>query len=170
MPLRVATALSPDLTMLVPADRVLSPAEASCRDLDAILPRLREAAVRTVLAVDALSHPELEPDGRPGAGAHRPAGRPRLPPARPAAPRRDLGSARVVEAAFGANDVSLVVESAAPAASSLRDGWAPGWTARVDGRPPDSARADGTVRFRCRPGRAAWTWPTVPLVSSPPSR
>jgi hypothetical protein len=60
-PLAVPTALSPDLTMLVPEDRVLS-ADA-CRDLDALVPRLRGASVHAVLSMDPLSHPDLEPDG-----------------------------------------------------------------------------------------------------------
>jgi hypothetical protein len=63
VPLGVPTALSPDLTMLVPGDRVFSPVEASCRDLDSIVPRLREAAVDTVVAVILLFHPDLEADG-----------------------------------------------------------------------------------------------------------
>jgi len=46
--------------MLVPEERVLSPREASCADVDAILPRLRQAGVLTVLSVDPLDHPALE--------------------------------------------------------------------------------------------------------------
>jgi hypothetical protein len=61
--LGVPTALSLDLTMLVPEDRVLSPHEASCADLAAILPRLRRAGVQTVLSADPLAHPDLEADG-----------------------------------------------------------------------------------------------------------
>jgi hypothetical protein len=135
VPLHVDTAMSPDLTMLVPADRVLSPDEASCRDLDAILPRLREAAVRTVLAVDELRHPDLEPDGllAPQRIAPLAVHVYRLHAAKPRV--EASGSARVVEARFGANDVSLVVQAAAPADVLIRDGWAPGWTARVDGKP-----------------------------------
>jgi hypothetical protein len=60
VPLGVPTALSIDLTMLVPEDRVLSPREASCADVEAILPRLRQAGVVTVLSVDPLDHPALE--------------------------------------------------------------------------------------------------------------
>jgi hypothetical protein len=63
VPLEVPTAMSPDLTMLVPTDRVLSPEEASCRDLDAIVPRLREAGVTTVLSLDSLEHEALAPAG-----------------------------------------------------------------------------------------------------------
>ena len=134
VPLGVPTALSPDLTMLVPDDRVLSPAEASCRDLDAILPRLREAAVRFVLSVDPLAHPELEPDTvlAPERIAPLAVHVYRLRDPRPRA--FALGPARVVETIFRANRVVLVVESDGPAEVVLRDGWAPGWTARVDGR------------------------------------
>jgi hypothetical protein len=63
VPLGVATALSVDLTMLVPEGRVLSPRDASCTDLDAILPRLRAAGVHAVLSADPLAHPDLESDG-----------------------------------------------------------------------------------------------------------
>jgi hypothetical protein len=135
VPLGVPTALSPDLTMLVPGDRAFSPAEASCRDLDAILPRLREAAVRFVLSVDPLAHSELEPDAtlRPERIAPLAVHVYRL---RDPLPRAEaLGPARVVETVFGTNRVVLVVEAAGPAVVVLRDGWAPGWSARVDGRP-----------------------------------
>jgi hypothetical protein len=135
VPLRVSSAMSPDLTMLVPGDRILSPAEASCRDLDAILPRLREAAVHTILAVDELRHPELEPDGTLAAARVAPVDV-HLYRLRDPRPRAEATSgARVVEARFGANDVSLVVEAETPADVLVRDGWAPGWTARIDGKP-----------------------------------
>ena len=135
VPLGVPTALSPDLTMLVAGDRVFSPTEASCRDLDAILPRLRGAAVRFVLSVDPLAHSDLELDGvlAPERIAPLAVHVYRLRDPRPRA--EALGPARVVETVFGANRVVLVVESDGPAEVALRDGWAPGWTARVDGRP-----------------------------------
>jgi hypothetical protein len=145
VPLRVPTALSPDLTMLVPGDRVLSPAEASCRDLDAILPRLREAAVHSVLSVDPLVHPGLEPDGliTPRRIAPLAVHVYRL---RDPLPRFEtLGAPGQVDARSGANQVSLVVEARAPADLLLRDGWAPGWTARLDGVPV-ALRAPGRHR------------------------
>jgi hypothetical protein len=135
VPLRVPTALSPDLTMLVPDDRVFSPDEASCRDLGSILPRLREAAVQSVLAVDPLVHPDLEPDGVLAPGRIAPLAV-RVYRLRDPRPRVEAsGTARVVETAFGANEVLLAVEADRPAEVLLRDGWAPGWTARVDGEP-----------------------------------
>jgi hypothetical protein len=145
VPLRVPTALSPDLTMLVPDDRVFSPAEASCRDLDSILPRLREAAVQSVLAVDPLVHPDLEPDGvlAPGRVAPLAVHVYRLRDPRPRV--EASGGARVAEAVFGANGVSLVVGADRPEEVLLRDGWAPGWSARVDGEPA-VLRASGRHR------------------------
>jgi hypothetical protein len=135
VPLRVPTALSPDLTMLVPDDRVFSPDEASCRDLGSILPRLREAAVQSVLAVDPLVHPDLEPDGVLAPGRIAPLAV-RVYRLRDPRPRVEAsGTARVVETAFGANEVLLAVEADRPEEVLLRDGWAPGWTARVDGKP-----------------------------------
>jgi len=163
VPLGVPAALSPDLTMLVPDDRALSPAEASCRDLDAILPRLREAAVRYVLSVDPLAHPELEPDAvlRPERIAPLAVHVYRLRDPRPRA--FALGPARVVETVFSANHVVLVVESDGPAEVVLRDGWAPGWTARVDGSPAP-IRARGKHRsVPVPPGRRR-----VDMAYSPP--
>jgi len=137
--------MSPDLTMLVPDDRVLSPAEASCRNLDSILPRLREAAVQSVLAVDPLVHPDLEPDGVLAPGRIAPLVV-RVYRLRDPRPRVEAsGTARVVETAFGANEVSLAVEAGRPEEVLLRDGWAPGWTARVDGEPA-VLRASGRHR------------------------
>ncbi len=135
VPLGVPTALSPDLTMLVPGDRVLSPAEASCRDLDAIVPRLREAAVDTVVAVAPLVHPDLEADGVLAPARIAPLAV-HLYRLRDPRPRVEVsGDARVIETRYGANDVSVRVEASRLEDVLLRDGWAPGWTARVDGEP-----------------------------------
>lgn len=145
VPLGVPAALSPDLTMSVPEERVLSPAQASCRDLDAIVPRLRAAAVLRVLAVEPLAHPDLEPDGVLAPGRVAPLAV-RVYRVRDPRPRVEAsGSARVVEAAFSANAVSLAVEADRPEEVLVRDGWAPGWTARVDGEPA-ALRASGGHR------------------------
>jgi hypothetical protein len=63
VPLGVPTALSPDLTMLVPENRVASPGEATCGDLHALVPRIHRAGVHTILSGDPLSHPDLRPRG-----------------------------------------------------------------------------------------------------------
>jgi hypothetical protein len=145
VPLEVPTALSPDLTMLVPRDRVFTPAEASCRDLDSIVPRLREAAVDTVVAVTPLVHPDLEPDGvlAPARVAPLAVHLHRLRDPRPRA--EASGDARVVVASYDANHVGLVVEGDRSGEVLLRDGWAPGWTARIDGQPA-VLRASGRHR------------------------
>jgi hypothetical protein len=148
--LGVATALSPDVTMLVPEERVLSPKEASCRDLDRILPRLREAAVVRVLSTTPLSHEDLafERTLRPARTAPLPIHvyalvRPRpfmevdAPGASPGGP------ARVVSAHRRAGRIEAVVESPRPAALLVREGWAPGWRGEVNGRPAGVARDPG---------------------------
>jgi hypothetical protein len=156
--------MSPDLTMLVPADRFLSPAEASCGDLDAILPRLRDAAVRTILAVDELSHPELEPDGLLAPDRIAPLAV-HIYRLRDPKPRVEAsGSARVVEARFGANDVSLVVSSA-PASVLLRDGWA-----QVDRPPRREARAPVPRRASPVDRRSRRKEPSGDVLSSPGNR
>ncbi len=60
MALGVDSAMSVDRTMLVTEDRVLHPDDASCRDLETLLPRLAAAAVDHVISLDPLEHPELE--------------------------------------------------------------------------------------------------------------
>ena len=57
--LGVDSALSVDRTMLVPEERVLHPDDASCQDLDALLPLLGAAAVGHVISLDPLEHPDL---------------------------------------------------------------------------------------------------------------
>jgi hypothetical protein len=153
VPFDVATALSPDLTMSVPEERVLSPAEASCRDLDAIVPRLRAAAVLRVLAVEPLAHPDLEPDGVLAPGRIAPLAV-RVYRLRDPRPRVEAsGSARVVEAAFRANGVSLAVEADGAGQVLVRDGWARGWTARVDGEPAALHASGGHLSVPVPAGR-----------------
>jgi hypothetical protein len=180
VPLRMATAMSPDLTMLVPEDRVLSPADAGCRNLDAILPRLRRAAVRTLLSADPLTHPSLRlrrvlrPDriaplgvhvyelASPLARAHvashvvpvgsrsegaRQAGEPGFLEAGGAAVEGGTpvrGARGRVERMKETTDrLDLVVETDSPTVLVVRDGWAPGWEAWVNGQPTAVRRADG---------------------------
>ncbi len=59
MSLGVDSAMSVDRTMLVPEERVLHPDDASCQDLDALLPLLAAAAVGHVISLDPLEHPDL---------------------------------------------------------------------------------------------------------------
>jgi hypothetical protein len=135
VPLRVRTALSPDLTMLVPTDRVLAPEEGSCAELAQLLPRLRAAAVTTVLSLDALGDDELEP-----LFVSAPE---RINPLelhayslRGALARLELSAPGRVEAlSESANRLELAVDAESAARLVVRDAWAAGWRALVDGRP-----------------------------------
>jgi hypothetical protein len=146
--LGVPTALSPDLTMLVSEQRVLSPDEASCRDLDRILPRLQDAGVRWVLSVSPLDHPDLVPESTLQPARAMPlevrvyaTRRPRpwlevdSPAPAPGAPR-----GRVIEASRSVGRIVAVVETGGPAALAVGEGWAPGWSATIDERPVAVAR------------------------------
>jgi hypothetical protein len=183
VPLRVPTAMSPDLTMLVPEDRVLPPAEAGCHDLDAILPRLRRAGVHTVLSADPLVHPALrplqvlEPDRIAPVVVHVYRLAAPLPLIRVASEVVTVGNAAegareaatpgfleaggtAVEGAGAVRDargrvestqrwsgrLEIVAEVDSPSVLVVRDGWAAGWTARVNGRAAAVRRADGRHR------------------------
>ena len=133
VPRQVPTALSPDLTMLVPTERILAPEQGDCRELDSLVPRLRAAAVSTVLSLDPLDSPELEPlfvlapARAVPAAIHAYALRETLPRVALAGP----GTARLVSEQ--ANRIELATRSDAAAALVVRDAWARGWRAQVDG-------------------------------------
>ena len=169
VPLRVSTALSPDLTMLVPEDRVLSPADATCHDLETILPRLRRAGVHAIVSVDPLAHPALEPRGIlfPGRLAplrvHLYRLRAPLPLVRVAsgvvpvegAPETGGAPGRVVGRRAGTDRLEIEVQADAPATLVVRDGWASGWRAWVDGAPTPVRPVDGRHRGVAVPAGAS---------------
>jgi hypothetical protein len=139
----VATALSPDLTMLVPEERVLSPEEASCRDLERIVPRLEAAGVRRVISASPLDHPDLvlERAIRPARTApielrvyatKRPL--PLLEVRETPSEAGAIPEGRVIEAGRSTGRIEAVVESPGTARLVVREGWAPGWRATIDGR------------------------------------
>jgi hypothetical protein len=133
VPQGIGTALSPDLTMLVPVERLLPEPEGACRDLDALVPRLRAAGVTTVLSLDPLDHAQLEPAFVLAPARVQPlavhAYRLRDPLARLA-----LGGAgRAVELERTTDRLELQAEAEADTTLTVREAWAPGWTARVDG-------------------------------------
>ena len=183
VPLRVPTAMSPDLTMLVPEDRVLPATGPACRDLDRLVPRLRRAGVDTVLSLDPLEHPALVAADawRPRRIAplvvrqyHLSSPLPRVgvassvvpvPTAAAAVARAaepgfltsgaafvegheavDGARGRVVRAVFAGSSVTIEAETDRATVLVVRDGWADGWTASVDGRPAPVLRVDGRHR------------------------
>jgi hypothetical protein len=132
VPLGVATALSPDLTMLVPTERILEPDAGSCMALARLLPRLREAAVATVLSLDPLDHPDLTPLFEHAPARTRPVAI-HAYALRDALPRIAVtGPGRLLDVRARANRVEIATEASGPATLVVRDAWAAGWRARVD--------------------------------------
>jgi len=134
VPLGERSALSPDLTMLVPTERTLSPDEGACGSLESLLPRLREAGVTTVLSLDPLAHQELAPSFVSAPARTQPL----LVHAyalRGALARFELsrpGSVAVLRES--ANRLELAVETERGAQLTVRDSWSADWRASVDGR------------------------------------
>jgi hypothetical protein len=158
--LGVPTAMSPDLTMLVPEDRTLSPEEASCRNLDAVLPRLRAAGVDRVLSVAPLLHPDLAPEPllRPARLAPLLVHPYRLSRAaatlqlRDAAQARPTGVARLVSRR--PDQIEVEVDAPVSAQLVLLEGWSRGWRAEIDGREAEVARVSGShLGVSLPPGR-----------------
>jgi hypothetical protein len=125
----VPTALSIDHKMTVPMERVLIPDLAGCRNFPFIAPRLRSAGVDRVISLDPLSDPDLRLLAEV---APR-----RIAPAivhiyelAGAAPRF---SHAVTPVRDDPDRVVLDVTLDQAATFVLRDPWAPGWTAEVDG-------------------------------------
>jgi hypothetical protein len=152
VPLRVPTALSPDLTMLVPTQRILSPEEGSCAAVAPLLPRWREAGVSTVLSLDPLEHPALAPLFSLAPARIRPLAVYAYALADPA-PLVEIRAGGAVEARREAAN-RLEIEATATTATTLlvRDSWAPGWTARLDGTRVPLSRARH-LQLALPPGR-----------------
>jgi hypothetical protein len=138
LPWRVPTALSEDLTSLVPVSA--TPGErAGCDRFGDLAPRLRTAAVTHVVSLDALDSAEL---ARVAAVAP-----PRIAPVTvhlydlvpPGLPRVGLldagglaaGEARLVSESAG--ELEIAVTARGESTLVVRDGAAPGWRAEVDG-------------------------------------
>jgi hypothetical protein len=173
--LGVPTAMSPDRTMLVPTERVLTHEESSCRDLAGILPRLRGAGVTDVLSLDPLEHPDLEP-----LASYAPA---RIAPLtvhayrlRDPTPRLELAGPGTVSASRSdPGRLELAVQADSATLLLVHGAPSPGWTARVEGRPePVSAhgarlavavpRGRSTVALEYRPRALPAAWLTSLLA------
>jgi hypothetical protein len=157
----LATALGPDLTMLVPEEQVLSPEEASCRDLDRILPRLERAGVRRVLSVTPLRHPDLALERALAPARVAPlrvlvyATRRPSPLLEVTPPGGGPAAGRVVETRRSAGRILATVESERPSTLVVREGRARGWQATVDGRPVPLGRAPGAWTVPVPGGRSS---------------
>lgn len=141
MPVGVPTALSEDLTSMVPR-KATPPPGFSCQRFDEIAERLREAAVTHVLSLDPVESPHLELVAVVPAAEITPALvhvyalRGSLPWRSLRAPDDDLSdgsSIQVLEAST--SETRLEARTAAPALLVMRDGFAPGWRAWVNGTP-----------------------------------
>jgi hypothetical protein len=144
--LGVPTALSLDQTMLVPEALVLPPEDASPRALPRVLPRLRAAAVSHVVSVEPLDQPELEPLAVFASARVAPL-RLHLYRLRETLPRFELsGPGRVLKLVDHPGRLRLEVEAEGPSRLRLREAWARGWVARVDGRPVGLERDEGIHR------------------------
>ncbi len=129
----VPTALTPDRTMLVPADRVLPPELAGPESVARLLPRLREAGVTHLLALDP-----LEGAGLLQEAVVRPA---RIAPVAVHVYRLE-GAPPLVELAEGAGRVTsferrgdrirIGVEADRADRLVRREAYAEGWSALVD--------------------------------------
>lgn len=145
MMLGVPSALSEDITSLVPLSRVPPPG-VSCRRFDEMAPLLREAAVSHVLSLDPLASPALTPSGTAAPDAIAPAAvhAYALTDARARLEVLPAGHARMLAESTD----RLTLEILAPAAGRLivHDGHAPGWQAEVDGRATPVAAHAGRHR------------------------
>jgi hypothetical protein len=152
--LGVPTAFSLDRTMLVPEARVLSPQDAMPDAFPRSVERLRVAAVSHVLSLDPLEHPDLE-----AVGVSRPE---RIAPLevyvyrlRGAQPRCEIvGRGRIVSQDEGPKRFGVVFEAEGPATIVIRDAWAPGRRASIDGRPAALSIHEGRhLEVPVMPGR-----------------
>lgn len=175
----VPSAYGLDLTMMVPTERVLDPADAAPDSIRSLAPRLRRAGVAHLISTDpvvaseldlraVLAPPSIEPlvvhlyrlrsplPLRAVAASVRAASA--SPPAGSEDPGGDAvvveGAQRDVTGAKGsvvaldeqAGRIQLSVLADRATVVVVRDAFAPGWRAAVDGTPARVLRADGRHR------------------------
>ncbi len=142
---RVPTALTPDRTMLVPSDRIVSPEEATPAALAAMLPRLRAAAVSHLLSIDRIDSPSLvlQQTLAPVRIAPLELNLYRLRDPVPIFASCSLdGTCRTVAAARHGDAIEVRTDISEPSRLIVREAYAAGWTARVDGRAAPIARIE----------------------------
>ena len=149
----VATALSRDLTMLVPVERVLAPEESGAATIPGVLDRLREAGINSVLCLEPLQDPRLR-----AVTTVAPA---RIAPARihvyeltsslplvslvaAGGPGGEPPLGRIVSSEAAPGSLRVDVEVDEPVRLLVREARAAGWSARLDDQPthlePDELR------------------------------
>jgi len=185
------SALGQDLTDLVPVERVGTPGLTSCAHVEQSVRGLRRAGVAHVVSVDPIASPDLQLRAEvrpraivpfvvrvyslreplplrfvaqevtsPGSEGHEGPFTTSVPGIPPVSGAR--GRVRAVRE--GTQWLRLWVDSDRPTVVVVRDGWARGWTARVNGREAPVLRADG--RHRAVPIGAGES--DVLLVYEPP--
>jgi hypothetical protein len=138
----LSSALSPDLTMLVPPERLIDFEDAGCASVERVIVPMRVAGVATVISLDPLEHPDLAPRAveQPPALAplavHAYALRDPLPMA-------EVAGGQVTVTGREPGHIALSATTAAPATLVVREAFAAGWKASVDGVPVTATRANG---------------------------
>ncbi len=158
LPSAVATALAPDRTMLVPVERTLPVSLAAPEAFPQIVDRLQQAGVTHVLSLDRLEHPALQPRdiASPSRIAPLALHLYRLTGSQPLVDVRCGAEAagRALSLRRDGDEVRISAEATRPAHVVLREALAPGWRARVDGRPAAVARGEERyMQVAIPPGR-----------------
>jgi hypothetical protein len=149
--LDVLSALSQDLTMLVPTERVLDPDQMGSAGFDSIAARLPPAGVSRVACIAPIRHPALRPLETLAPARIAPL-RVHLYEVAGAAPLRSLAGGRILQARETPDRLELEVEADAATRLMVRDAFARGWSATVDGAPAPVLRAEGRHRAVPVPG------------------
>ncbi|MEO8360452.1 MAG: YfhO family protein [Vicinamibacteria bacterium] len=146
----VKTALGIDRTGFVPPSRVLSPELAACRDIDQIVPSLQAAGVTHVVSLEPLANPHLHLQNEVSPK--------RITPLTIRIYQLDGGRSRFSRDAVVVRDIpnELALDVTSDQAGTLivRDPFAAGWTASVNGSPRSIIKtADGYREIRLSAGK-----------------
>lgn len=146
----VKTALGIDRTGFVPQSRVLTPELAACRDVDQIVTSLQAAGVTHVVSLEPLVNPHLRLQNEVSPK--------RIAPLTVRIYQLDGARSRFSRDALVVRDIPnelvLDVTSEEGAALIVRDPFAAGWTASVNGSPQSIIRtADGYREIRLSAGK-----------------